>query len=142
MPVKQRISYDTTFLQNVQGQLLARFRLDAAGNPMYRPHSEDRHLRVYTIDLFLESSLADKIDRVDYFLNDTTFIDPKGSSTNKANRFQKEIASYGDVEVVVTVHMGEKTYEQRIWLSQMLENGHTADMTGPISEALNRIRAY
>ncbi len=135
-----RIGYNKPFRENVQGRLMARFRLDADGKPIYEIHPDDRRLRVYTIELFLDTPQAQHIDGVDYFMDDPSFIDPEGSSKDRDNQFLEEITSYGDVEVVVTVHMGERAYEQRAWLSNMLENGHEDDMTLATKSALERIR--
>ena len=135
-----RIDYNQPFRENVQGQLKATFRLGADFAPVSEPHPDDRRLLVYTIDAFLDSPRASQIDRVEYFLDDPSYEDPKGYSNDRSNQFRKEITSYGDVEVLVTVYLDGLNYQQRAWLSNMLENGHADDMTAPIWAALERIR--
>jgi hypothetical protein len=146
MPAKHapdRIDYTKPFRDNVEGQLKARFRLDAEGEPMYERHPDDRRLRVYTIDVFLETPRASAIKGVTYFMDDPSFVDPEGFSDDADNQFQEEITSYGDVEIVVTVEMADgHQYVQRAWLSNMLENGHADDMTPPVRAALERIKVY
>ncbi len=135
-----RILYTKPFRENVQGQLKACFRLDAERNPLYESHPDDRRLRVYTIDVFLETPRAREIKGVTYYMDDPSFTDPEGYSDDADNQFREEITSYGDVEIVVTVEMGRQEYQQRAWLSNMLENGHADDMTTAVRAALERIR--
>jgi hypothetical protein len=135
-----RIDYTKPFVENVQGQLKARFQLDSEKEPMFETYPDDPRLRVYTIDVFLESKQAKDIKGVTYYLDDPSYVDPQGYSNDADNQFREEIASYGDVEILVTVEIGSHRYEQRAWLSNMLENGHTDDMTPPIRAALQRIK--
>src|SRR5713101_8036400 len=116
-----RIDYTKPFRENVQGQLKARFRLDSEGEPRYEPHPDDRRLRVYTIEVFLETQRAKEIKGVRYYLDDPSYVDPEGYSDDADNQFREEITSYGDVEIVVTVEMDGHEYKQRAWLSNMLE---------------------
>jgi hypothetical protein len=136
-----RIAYAKPFQENVQGRLKARFRVDSDGVPMYEPHDEDSRLRVYTIDVFLVTPRSQEIKGVKYYMDDESYLDPEGYSDDADNEFREEITSYGDVEIVVTVEMaGRKKYEQRAWLSNMLENGHADDMTPAIRAAIQRIK--
>lgn len=136
-----RIVYTDPFKENVQGRLKARFRIDSDGMPMYDPHDEDRRLRIYTIDVFLATPRTKEIRGVEYYMDDDSYVDPEGYSDDADNEFREEITSYGDVDIVVTVEMSNhKKYEQRAWLSNMLENGHADDMTLPIRAALQRIK--
>jgi hypothetical protein len=135
-----RIDYTKPFREHVQGQLKARFRLDSEGEPMYEPHPDDRRLRVYTLDVFLDTPRASEIQGVSYYLDDPSFVDPEGYSDDADNQFREEITSYGDVEIVVTVEMDGHNYVQRAWLSNMLENGHADDMTPPVRAALQHIK--
>jgi len=134
------IVYTKPFRESVQGRLKAEFRLDSDKTPMYEPHNEDPRLRVYTIDVFLATPLKKEIKGVKYYLDDPSYVDPEGYSYDADNEFRQEIASYGDVEIIVTVEMSDHKYEQRAWLSNMLENGHADDMTPAIRAAIQRIR--
>jgi hypothetical protein len=134
-----RIVYTTSFKEQVQGRLKARFHLDADGVPQYELDDDDRRLRHYLIDLFLESPRSKEIKRVRYLLDDPSFIDPKRSSRDADNQFRETISSYGNLEILVTVEMAAGKYEQPAWLSHMLENGHADDMTDAIDMALQRI---
>jgi hypothetical protein len=136
-----RIAYTTPFKQNVQGRLLARFCLDAEGEPQYETDDDDPRLRHYTIEVFLETPRAKEIKGVSYFLDDPSYIDPEGYSDDKDNEFREEITSYGDVEIEVTVEMPPQKLRQRAWLSNMLENGHATDMRRAVRAALERIKA-
>jgi hypothetical protein len=136
-----RIAYTKPFQDGVQGQLKARFRVDASGEPMYETDEGDSRLRHYYIELFLASPRAKEIKGVTYYMDDPTYVNPKGYSADADNEFREEITSYGDVEVVVTVEMPDHRYEQRAWLSNMLENGHAGDSDPAIREALRRIKA-
>ena len=136
-----RIDYTKPFKENVQGRLKAQFRVDSDGTPMYQPHDEDPRLRVYTIDVFLATPRTKEIKRVKYYMDDDSYVDPDGYSDDADNEFREEITSYGDVEIVVTVEMSNhKKYEQRAWLSNMLENGHADEMTPAIRAAIQRIK--
>jgi hypothetical protein len=140
-----RIVYTKPFREKVQGQLKARFRLDSDGKPMYEPDDEEEDLRHYTMDVSLETPRASEIKGVSYYMNDPSYVDPEGYSEDADNDFQEEIQSYGDVEILVTVEMTDQKsdheYEQRAWLSNMLENGHADDMTPAIRAAIRRIKA-
>lgn len=135
-----RIAYTRPFMDSVQGRLKARFRLDSDGTPMYEPHDDDRRLRVFTIELFLATPRAKEVKAVSYFMDDPSYVDPNGYSVDADNEFREEISSYGDVEIVVTVDMPPHKYEQRAWLSNMLENGHADDMNPAIRAAIQRIK--
>jgi hypothetical protein len=139
------IDYTKPFMENVKGQLKARFRLDPEGRPQFTEHKGLRH---YTIDVFLTTKRTKEIKCVHYYMDDPSYIDPNGYSDDADNEFREEISSYGDVEILVTVEMGSKEkYEQRAWLSKMLENGHASDVdmgtpkSRAIRAALQRIRA-
>lgn len=134
---QDRISYDPPFDQNVQGRAYARFRLGPDGQPEYE---EDRDgLRHYPISVYLHSPRAREIDEVTYIMDDPSYYDPIGRSTDRANDFREEIWSYGDVPVVVKVRIADDKYEQRAWLSQMLDNGHQKDTNMAIRSAIQRI---
>jgi len=135
-----RIAYSNPFRESVQGRLKARFRLDSDGTPMYEADDDDPRLRHYTIDVYLATPRASEIKRVSYYLDDPSYVDPQGYSDDIDNEFREEIASYGDVEIVVTVEMPKHKYEQRAWLSNMLENGHANDMTKAVRSAIERIK--
>jgi hypothetical protein len=136
-----RIAYTEPFKESVEGRLKARFRVDSDGTPMYESHDEDPRLRVYTIDVFLATPRTKEIKGVKYYMDDDSYVDPEGYSDDASNEFREEITSYGDVEIVVTVEMSNhKKYEQRAWLSNMLENGHADDMTPAIRAAIQRIK--
>jgi hypothetical protein len=146
MTSDDRIDYTEPFRSNVNGRLKARFRLDAEGKPQYE---EQGGLRHFYIDIFLSSARTDDIKEVKYFMNDATYLDPNGYSNDGGNEFREQITSYGDVEIVVTVVKTDgKKYEQRAWLSNMLENGHATDLdvdaetpkSRAIRAALQRIR--
>lgn len=137
-----RIAYTEPFQDRVRGRLKARFRLDAEGKPVNEPHSEDRRLRVYTIDVFLDTPRAREIQGVRYYMDHPSYEDPEGYSDDRDNQFREEITSYGDVEIIVTVELPDHKYEQRAWLSNMLENGHAADMTPAVRDAILRIKVY
>ena len=133
-----RINSTRAFSDNVKGQLKARFRLDADGQPLYE--DDDDGLRHYTIDLTLESPAAPDIDSVTYYMDDETYWDPVAVSNDRDNDFTEEISSYGDFEVEVTVQMRKHAYKQRAWLSSLLEAGHAGDTSPAIREAINRIK--
>lgn len=135
-----RIDYNRAFKENVEGRLEARFRLDPDGEPMYEPDDDDKRRRHYMIDVFLVTPRAKEIKAVTFYMDDPSFGDPKGYSDDADNQFREEIASYGDVEIDVTVKMREHGYKQRAWLSNMLENGHAEDMNRAIRAALERIK--
>lgn len=139
-PASDRIAYTGPFRQAVQGQLKAQFHLDADGKPIYE--LDDEEVRHYTMDVYLSTSpaVAKQITRVKYFLDDPSFQSPTGSSDDAANEFRVEITSYGDVEIVVTVSLSGDNYQQRAWLSNMLENGHADNMTPAIRAAIQRIK--
>ena len=134
-----RVDYTPAFSRSVGGQLLARFRLDRDGDP--ECDVDDDGLRHYTIELFLTSPRADKIDEVKYVMDDPTYYDPVGYSDDSDNDFREVIQSYGEVPVVVKVKIGDRVYEQRAWLSNMLENGHAGNLTPAIAEAIRHIKA-
>ncbi len=90
--------------------------------------------------MFLETPRGREIRGVPYYLDDPSYVDPKGYSDDADNQFLEEITSYGNVEIVVTVEMDGHEYKQRAWLSHMLENGHADDMTAPIRAAVQRIK--
>ena len=136
-----QIKYSDRFQEGVQGRLKARFRLDAYGKPIFTQDDENPRLRHYEIVVFLASPKAKQIKRVTYFMDDPSFSeDPEGSSVDSDNDFPVEITSYGDVEVVVTVEIADQKLEQRAWLSTMLENGHTDDLSPEIRLAIQRIK--
>jgi hypothetical protein len=132
------IDYEPAFARNVRGQLYARFRLGPDGTPEY---SEDPDgLRHYPIAVFLDSSRAADIDEVTYTLEAPLTFDPDGTSRDAANDFREEFWSYGDAPVLVRVKIGDQVYGQRAWLSNMLEHGHSANMSASIRSAIQRIR--
>lgn len=131
------IDYDPPFATNVQGRLYARFRLGPDKVPEYE--SDPDGLRHYPIHVHLHSPRAADIREVQYIMDDPSYDDPKGRSTDRANDFREEVWSYGDVPVIIRVKIGENTYEQRAWLSQMLENGYPAGAPA-IQAAIQRIK--
>jgi hypothetical protein len=133
-----RIDYTRPFAENVQGTLYARFRLDADGIPMYQ--IVDGNTRLYTIDIFLLSPRSAQIEEVTYFFDDPTSPNPLGTSTNRDNDFLATIESSGDALLRVEVRVGSRIYEQRAWLSQMLENGYAKDVTPTVQSAILRIK--
>jgi hypothetical protein len=137
MNATDRIDYTRPFAENVRGHLYARFRLDADGLP--QSAIEDR-LYVYTIDIYLHSTRAGEIDRVEYGFGGVAPADALGQSRDRDNDFRETIESFGDTSIAVRVHLGSRTYEQSAWLSQMLENGHAKDMTTAIKAAILRIK--
>ncbi len=135
------LRHTRAFANNVKGALEARFRLDAAGAPLFEPDDEDPELRHYTIDLRLESPIAEDIESVTYFMEDETYADPLRVSDDRDNDFTEEISSYGDLEVEVTVQVGAHVYKQRAWLSNLLQAGHEGDASPAILDAIERIKA-
>jgi hypothetical protein len=132
------IDYTRPFADNVRGQLYARFRLGPDGAPEFE--EDDDGLRHYTIDVYLRSPRAEEIYEVKYVMDDPTYYDPVGYSDDASNDFHEVIQSYGEVPVVVKVQIGTRVYEQRAWLSQMLTNGHGAETTTVIRDAIDRIK--
>jgi hypothetical protein len=132
------IDYSRTFREHVQGRLYARFHTDPKGEPEYEEDEEG--LRHYTIDVHLESPRADEIDSVSYFMDDETYVDPNGYSEDADNDFREVIESYGQVLIEVTVNLGGRDYKQRVWLSQMLQNGYGGETNAAILDAIERIR--
>lgn len=133
-----RTPYSPAFAKHVRGKLKARFQLDADGDPLY---VEDDGLRHYQLELTLESPRAAEIDSVTYILDDPTYYDPVAQSDDSDNDFREEITSYGDFQVLVRVQIGGHEYEQRAWLSNMLEEGYADQTTPSVRNALNRIKA-
>ncbi len=133
------IPYTKAFREKVQGRLTARFRVDAAGAPEFEEDPDG--LRHYTIDVYLESPLADDIDGVEYLLIDNTSVDPRGYSADADNNFHEVIETYGDIPVEVTADIDSREYKQRAWLSNMLENGHSGETNPAILDAIRRIKA-
>jgi hypothetical protein len=133
-----RVQYTRAFLEDVQGTLKARFRLDARGEPLW---DEDEEGYYYFIQLRLESPNRVKIDKVTYVL-DSTYYDPVRVSKDRDNDFAEEISSYGDYVLTVRVQMGKHLYVQEAWLSTLLEAGHAGEAdTGPIRDAIEDIKA-
>lgn len=132
------VDYDPPFARNVQGSLYARFRLGPDGAPEFdREFGGFPH---FPITVFVHSPKAPEIDEVEYVLDDPTFPDPVRSKS-KANDFRAEVWAYGDVPVAVRVRMGDEVYEQRVWLSSMLELGHAKKAAIPaVRTAIQRIK--
>lgn len=135
-----QIAYTIPFKSEIQGHLNARFRLDADSKPIFERDEKDCRLRHYLMEIFLKTPKAKQIESVTYFLNDPSFLDGTLHSTNANNHFEEMIWSYGEVEVVVTVEMAGQSYEQRAWLSNMLENGHSNELNDEIRSAILRIK--
>ena len=132
-----RIDYTRPFAENVKGLLYARFRLDADDTPIYEVSEGSRF---YTIDVYLLSPQSSEIEEVTYFFDDKTSPDPLGNSTDRANDFQATIESPGDAMLRVEVRLGSSVYEQRAWLSQMLENGYAKGATPAVQSAILHIK--
>lgn len=139
MNATDRIDYARPFAQDVRGVLYARFRLDADGAPMYA--LVDR-VRYYTIDICLHSPRAGEIDEVAYYLESAPAPAPLGESTDRVNDFPATIECPGDDLLRVQVRIGGRTYEQRAWVSQMLDNGYPAKPSAAVQEALLHVRVY
>jgi len=133
------ITYKEVFAEQVQGQLIARFKLDSNLRPIWEPQPDYPDWRVYTIFLFLETPRAQEIKGVKYKIEDDTFNDPYAYSEKKDKKFRARITSAGDVPIVVTVKMNKQKYKQQAWLSDMLENGHAGDPAPAVRKALNYI---
>ena len=138
MNTTDRIEYTRAFAENVKGHVYARFRLDPSGVPEFEEEADG--LRHYTIDIYLHSPRVSEIEEVTYILDDTTYIDPVRKSKDRANDFHEEVWSYGEVPIIVRVKLGGQVYEQRVWLSHLLMNGHTANMTPPIRSAIQTLK--
>ena len=138
MNATDRIDYTRPFAENVKGQLYARFELGPNGEPLFV--EDEDGLRYYAIDVFLHSPRAKDIFDVRYIVDDPTYDDPVGFSGDRANDFPEFVQSYGELPVIVKVQIGPRVYEQRTWLSQMLENGHAKDATPAIQAALQQIK--
>ena len=106
------IDYDPPFAANVSGRLYARFHLGPNKAPEFEADRDG--LRHYPIDLFLHSPHAAEIPEVQYVMDDPSYIDPVGRSTDRANDFREEIWSYGEVQILVRVTIGDRTFEQRV----------------------------
>ncbi|MBN9119935.1 MAG: hypothetical protein J0I06_12365 [Planctomycetes bacterium] len=137
MNATDRIDYTRPFAEQVEGTLYARFRLDADGVPIYEVWGGDRF---YTIDVYLLSPKAAGIDEVTYFFDDSASPEPLGSSADRANDFRATIDSPGDARLRVEVRIGDSVYEQRAWLSQMLENGYAKGATPAVRSAILHIK--
>lgn len=121
MNLTDQIDYARPFAEDVKGKLYARFRLDAERIPMYAVSDGARY---YTIDIYLHSPRADTIDGVTYLIDDPTTPESLGESDDRVNDFAAAIECPGDALLRVQVRIGGRVYEQRAWLSQMLENGY------------------
>ena len=137
MNVADRIDYARPFIERVKGTLYARFRLDASGAPQFEVWSGQA---LYAVDLYLLSPHASEISEVRYTLDDPQSSHPFGISSDRANDFRVSFETVGDEPLRVFVRIGADTYEQRVWLSQMLENGHARGLTPEIRSALLDIR--
>jgi hypothetical protein len=137
MNATDQIDYARPFTERVKGTLYARFRLDSTGAPQFEVWQGER---LYTLDLYLVSPYAGAIDEVRYTLDDPSEPNPLGTSTDRANDFRVAFETIGDEPLRVFVRMGGETYEQRVWLSQMLANGHAKALTPEIRSALIEIR--
>ncbi len=131
------INYKPSFAKSVAGRVYAKFSLHPNGNPVY--FEDESGLRHYTIDVRLKSPHADDIELVEYLIDDPTFYDPRGFSDEAADDFHEVIQSYGDVPIDVKVHFGTIVRVQRVWLSQLLLNGHNDHTKPAIKDALDRI---
>ena len=139
MNATDRIDYTRPFAENVQGTLYARFRLDADGDPIYE--TVDEGTRSYTIDIYLHSTQSNEISTVIYFLDGSEAGQSLGRSVDQNNDFPATIESAGDALLLVKVWMGLlRKYEQRAWLSQMLENGYGKDPPAEVKSAILRIK--
>lgn len=142
MNATDRIDYTRPFAENVRGTLYARFRRDADGIPMYEiAGSEYGPARYYTIDVHLLSPHATDIDEVIYSIGDGKESSVVlGGTTDQANDFRVTIESPGDAMLRVQVRIGDKIYDQRAWLSQMLENGYDGNPPAEVKPAIMRIK--
>lgn len=143
MNATDRIDYTRPFIENVRGTLYARFRLDADGIPMYEnAGSESGLARYYTIDVYLLSPRATEIDEVIYSIGDGTGSNVLGKTADQANDFRATIESPGDAMLRIQVRIGDKVYDQRAWLSQMLENGYDGNPPAEVKSAILRIKVH
>lgn len=145
MQATDRIDYTRPFAENVQGTFYARFRLDADGAPMYEIAGyQDGPARYYKIDVYLHSTKSDAITSVHYALDDGEAVKVLGRSEDRHNDFRATIESAGDVLLLIQVWMGPlgslRKYEQRAWLSQMLENGYDKEPSSEVTSAILRIK--
>ena len=132
------IPYTKAFREKVQGRLMAQFRLDASGIPLF--HDEPEGLRYFTLDLYLESPQAEEIDGVHYAIIDPDSYDTRGYSADADNNFPVPIETFGDSPIEVTADILGHEYKQRAWLSNMLENGHAGETNSAILDAIAWIR--
>lgn len=147
MNATDRIDYTRPFTENVQGTLYARFRLDPGGAPMYEL---DGRVHIYAIDVYLHTPKAAEIGAVDYYLGEVSDQTHLGRSIDRHNDFPLAIESGGDAVLVVQVSFGHpfvvspvgfgRVYEQRAWLSQMLDNGYGSDPPPEVRSALIRVK--
>jgi hypothetical protein len=136
---KDGIDYDPNFTENVQGQLIARFRTDSDGVPLFE--EDEDGTKHYVIDISLRSPKKSSIDKVVYLMEDPSFADdPKAVSKNRAMDFKQGVSSYGDVPVLVSVEMDGEVYEQRAWLSNMLTNGYAGQPEPAVQSAIKRLK--
>ena len=138
--MKDVIDYKPSFSKAVgdDGRLFAFFRT-RNGDPVYR--EDEDGLRHFTVDVYLKSSHAKQIDLVEYVIDDPTFYDPLGLAYESKDDFHEVIRTYGDVPIDVKVYMGSFVRVQRVWLSELLQNGYADGMTESIRDALQRIKA-
>jgi hypothetical protein len=139
MNATDRIDYTRPFTEHVRGTLYARFRLDADGAPMYEVWNG---ARLYTIDVYLHSPRPAEVEAVSYYFDDPTAPGALGDSTDRDNDFLVTIESPGDALLRVQVRVGGRMYEQRAWLSQMLENGYPKEAAPAIQSAILDIKVH
>lgn len=133
------IEYAPSFAKALAGgRLDARFRTAEDGRPVFR--EDEDGVRHYTVDVYLKTPNADKIQLVEYVIDDPTFYDPLGITTDAKDDFHHVIRTYGDVPIDVKVYMGSFVRVQRVWVSELLQNGHADDLTPAISDAIARIK--
>jgi hypothetical protein len=133
------IPYTPAFAKAVGGRVFGRFRTAGNGDPVYR--EDEDGTRHYTVDVYLESPNADRIDLVEYIIGDRTFHVPKGFSEDPSDHFHEVIRTYGDVPIDVKVYMGIFVRVQQVWLSELLQNGHAGDTNPAVLDAIARIKA-
>lgn len=137
MNATDRIDYARPFTEHVKGTLYARFRLDPEGVPVVEFWEG---AKVYTMDVCLLSPRAAEIDEVRYTFDGPGAPEPIGASTDRDNDFRITIESAGDEPIRVFVRIGDHTYEQFAWLSQLLDNGYGRAASPAVRSAVLNVR--
>ncbi len=127
------IRYNEAFKTNVNGTLCARFQLDGQGNPV---SGNEDGATFYFIELSLNSTNAENIQKVTYLLDEATYWEPERESEDRQRAFAEEITSYGDFVVRVEVQTRTGRFAQQAFLSDMLEAGHAHDSNPQIQQAI------